>query len=271
MTVAVHGDALVVDLELFVGLEVVPDEHPLLAPDQRRSDLHRRQPVDVDVRDGVPREIDGDVGDVHETVQVGLAGRDDRFRLAVDQKIHDGKVVGGEIPHDAHIVLKQPEVDPCRVVVVDVPQHPLVHQLTDLPDRPREQECVIDHDRQISPRGQLDELLRLGRGGGERLLDEHVLAVLQSALGQREMRVDRRHDRHRVDLRRGHELRSVPGGRDLRIGLGHPRERPRAAVADGGHFTAVYAAQIPDDVRTPIAIADHTHSNHGFYPGGGSV
>src|SRR2546430_6139426 len=37
-----------------------------------------------------------------------------------------------EIPHDAHIVLEQPEVDPCRVVVVDVPQHALVHQLTDL-------------------------------------------------------------------------------------------------------------------------------------------
>ena len=46
-------DALVVHLDLLVGLEVVPDEHLVAAANQRRPDLDRRQPVDVDVRGDV--------------------------------------------------------------------------------------------------------------------------------------------------------------------------------------------------------------------------
>ena len=45
--------ALVVDLELFVGLEIVPDQHPLLAADQRGPHLHRREPVHIDMRDHI--------------------------------------------------------------------------------------------------------------------------------------------------------------------------------------------------------------------------
>src|SRR3954451_5327095 len=43
--------ALVVDLDLLVCLEVVPDQHLVATADQRGSHFHRRQPVDVDVRD----------------------------------------------------------------------------------------------------------------------------------------------------------------------------------------------------------------------------
>src|SRR5688572_7082242 len=47
--VVTAGDlhALVVHLDLLVGLEVVPHEHFLFAADQRGPDLDRRQPVDV--------------------------------------------------------------------------------------------------------------------------------------------------------------------------------------------------------------------------------
>ena len=47
-----EADALVVDLDLLAGLEVVVDDHLLAAADQHLPHLDRRQPVDVDVGDG---------------------------------------------------------------------------------------------------------------------------------------------------------------------------------------------------------------------------
>ena len=51
-------------------------------------------------------------------------------------------------------------------------------------------------------RRQLDELLGLRRRRRERLLDEHVLAVLERRLRQLEVRPDRRDDGDGVDVGR---------------------------------------------------------------------
>src|SRR5229473_5599961 len=112
-----HLDALVVDLDLFVRLQIVPDQHLLLPPDQGRPDFDRGQPVDIDVRNHVTGEIDGDEGDVHETVQVRFAGRNYGFGLRLDEKIHDGQIMRGEVPEDADVVLEEPQVDPRGIVV----------------------------------------------------------------------------------------------------------------------------------------------------------
>jgi len=118
--------------------------------------------------------------------------------------------------------------------------------------------------REVPPCGELDQLLRLRGAGRERLLDEDVFALFQGGLGQLEVRVDGRHDGDGVDLRRDHQLARVGRGCDVGIRLGHALERAGTPVADARDFAAVDAAQIPDDVRAPVAVADHTDSNHGL-------
>ena len=76
--------------------------------------------------DGVAREVDGEVRNVHEAIQVGLAGRDDGLGLRLDEKVHDRQIVRRQIPDHADVVLEEPQVDPCRVVVVEVAEDTLV-------------------------------------------------------------------------------------------------------------------------------------------------
>ena len=52
----------VIHPDLYVGVQIVPDQHLLLAADQGGPDFNRRQPVNVDVGDQVFREIEGHVG-----------------------------------------------------------------------------------------------------------------------------------------------------------------------------------------------------------------
>ena len=200
------GDTLVVDLDLFVGLEVIPHQHLVAAADQRVPHLDRRQPVDVEMRDHVAGEIDGDERHVGEVVQVAAAGRDHRIRFLDDQVIHDRQVVRGQVPQDADVVLKQPEVDARGIVVIERAESAVVDEVADLPDSSAEQERVVDHDLQVLPVRQLDQLLGLLRRRRERLLDEDVLAVFQRGLGQLEMRPHRGDDRHRVDVGRPQHL-----------------------------------------------------------------
>src|SRR4029450_12912634 len=97
------------------------------------------------------------------------------------------EVVRRKVPDDADIVLKEPEIDPRRIVIIEAAQYSVVDELADFSHRPGEEEGVVDHDLQILPLGQLDQLLGLLDGGGERLLDENVLTVLEGGLCQLEM------------------------------------------------------------------------------------
>ena len=54
---------------------------------------------------------------------------------------------------------------------------------------------------------QLDQFFCLLRRRRERLLDKHVLAVLERAFGQLEVRPDRGDDRDGIDVGRAEDLR----------------------------------------------------------------
>src|SRR5215472_18914355 len=114
----VDTHALVIDADLFIGNEVVPNQHLLLAANQRGPDLYGGKPVHVDVGDDVLWEIDGHERNVFDAVQVLLAGGDNGFRLLLDQVIHDREVVRRQVPNNAHVVLKQAQVDAQRIVVI---------------------------------------------------------------------------------------------------------------------------------------------------------
>ena len=84
---------------------------------------------------------------------------------------------------------------------VDVADDALGQQRADRVDRGAVDEGVARHQHQVLALGDHDELLRVGRGGGQRLLDEDVLAGLQRALDERVVGRRRRRDDDRVDTR----------------------------------------------------------------------
>ena len=189
----------------------------------------------------LPGKIHGDERHVGQLVEVIPARGDDRFRLLADEVVHDRQIVRRQIPHDAHVVLKQSEVDPRGIEVIQRAERAVVDQLANLPNRAAEQERVVHHDLQVLPARQLDELARLRRRRRERLLDEDVLAVFERRLRQLEVRPDRRDDRHGVDVRRLQNLVEVGGQMNAGIGFLRAFQRLGVPVADRDELASVRA------------------------------
>src|SRR5439155_13046811 len=118
---------------------------------------------------------------------------------------------------DVDVVLKEPEVHSRRVEIVEGAERTTVDELADLCDRTAEQERVIHHQLEILPFGELDELLRLLGGRGERLFEKDMLAVFERRLRQGEMRPDRSHDGDGVDIGRGQYVGEFGRQLDSRI------------------------------------------------------
>src|SRR5438874_8050335 len=258
-------DALVVYLDLFVGLEIVPHQHLFLAADQRRADLDGREPVDVDVGDRVAREVDGEIRNVHEAIQVGLAGRDDGFGLRLDEKVHDRQIVRRQIPDHADVVLEESQVDPCRIVVVEVAEDAVVQELAHLSHGAGEEKSVVHHDRELLPLAQLDQLLRLAGGAGEGFFDEDMLPIVQGGLGQLEVRRDGGHDGNRIDLGRGQQVGRVRRDGHARVRLRGALQGGRVQIADTRDLASLETPEIADDVRAPVAVADNSDADHGMW------
>ena len=113
------------------------------------------------MRDNIALKIDRDVRNVLVAIQVTGARCDDRFRLGLDQVFHDGKVVGGEVPNDVDIVLKQAKIYPCGVIIKEFPQFIIIDELADFLDRPSEEERVVHHEPEILFTRQFNQLLCL--------------------------------------------------------------------------------------------------------------
>src|SRR5262249_56981804 len=121
------------------------------------------------------REVQRDEGHIFEAIQVALSSCDDRLGPFVDQVIHDGKIVGGEIPYDIDVVLKEAEVDTGRVVVVQLAEGIFVQQFSDFAYRTSEQKSVVHHYLQVLLFSQFDQFLSLGSITGKWFLHENVL------------------------------------------------------------------------------------------------
>ena len=186
---------------------------------------------------------------------MGLAGGRDGDRALVDQVVHDREVVGGQVPDHVHVVLEEAQVDAHRVVVVELAEGPSSMSCLIFLTAPVKRKVWSTMIVEVLLRGELDQLLGLGGGGGEGLLDEDVLAVLQGLLGQFEVGRDRRDDRDGVDLRRFQDLlQSVVSDAVGQVILTRARD-VRVLVADG-HDAPLRDVEVPDDVRAPIPVAD---------------
>ncbi len=126
--------------------------------------------------DNIIGEIEGDVGDVfHFFVEMGFPRGHQGAGALFDQEIHDGKIVGGQVPNHIHIVLKQPQVDPHGIKIAQVPQRSVVNQLFYFTDRPGIEEGMVHHDPEPIFFRQVDQLLGMGALVSKRFFHQDVL------------------------------------------------------------------------------------------------
>ena len=88
-----------------------------------------------------------------------------------------------QIPDHINVMLKQPEINPGRIVVVEFAKSVFLQQLLDFAHSAGEQKRVVHHDLQVFPGGQVDQLFGLRRVAGKGLLNEDMFAVFQGGLG----------------------------------------------------------------------------------------
>jgi hypothetical protein len=161
-----------------------------------------------------------------------------------------------EIPQDVYVRLNQPEVDPDRVDELDIADPSSPDDLPELPHGRRIAVGVITHQGKVRLAGQRDQLARLGRGGGQRLLHKDVLACPEGRAHQLEVCGRWCGDRDRCDLLVVEHFL-----------VGRRRLHCRLVAEDGTGTLQVQVAQPlqaeswrgqrrPDEVRPPVPRAD---------------
>ena len=190
-------------------------------------------------------------------LDVGRSRGHHGLRLPAQHVEHDRQVVRRQVPDHVHVVLEQAQVDPHGVVVVDLAQRAVVDEMLHLADGPREQEGVVHHDPEVFPLGQVDELLGLGDGVGEGLLDKDVLAGLEGLFGQLEVGEDGRDDGHGVDVRGPDQLVGIFRGPHTPVVLLDLLQGVVPEIAHGHHGGPVHGAEVADNVRPPVAVTDN--------------
>src|SRR5579883_1512559 len=256
-----HLNAAIVDFQLFVRLEVVPDEHFLFAAQEGRAHFYGREPIHADVADEIVRIIDRQIGDIGVAVEVAFAGGDESLRLLADDVVHYREIVWREVPDHIHVVLKQAEIDPRGVVVVEVAESSLIDELTYALNSPGEEERVIHHDFQILAFRKFDKIFALLDRAGERLFDENVLSVLERGLGDLEVGPDGCDNSNRVYRIVGEHGAVVCGRRNGGMVPAEPLERTHTLVANADDSRRFLAEEIADDVRPPVAVT-HDADSH---------
>ena len=121
---------------------------------------------------------------------------------------------------------------------------------------------MIHHNLQILLLGKVDELFRLRHAARKWLFNEHVLAIEQGILRHVEVGPDRGNDRDCIHIRRSHKF--VVSGINRYPGIGglNPLPGRRTLVANPHHLATLQPAEVPNDVRSPIAVPNYTNFKH---------
>src|SRR5262245_5664177 len=127
--------------------------------------------------DDLVLEVDRDERHVLHPIDVSFTCCNDRLRTLGDQIVNDREIMGGQVPHNACIVLEQTQIDTSRIVVIEVAQRIVVDELSNLSNRTVKEKGVIHHNLQVFSLGKFDQLGSLGCLCREGFFDEYVFAV----------------------------------------------------------------------------------------------
>src|SRR5438105_1417106 len=254
------GDAMVVDLHLLRRMPVVVDGHPLVPDDGHRPELARREPRKVRMGDRARGEAHGEEDDVLDVrLHVAAAHALHPLRLLLEPVEDDRRVVGAEVPEDVEVELMEAEIDPLAIDVLDLSELAAIDDPLHGRDRGVVDERVPDHEHAPGPAGGRDDGFGVGDGPRERLLDEHVLAGGEGLLREGAVRRDRRHHADRVDGGIRQQLAVVRRRADRREPFVEGAEPLGVEVGDGHDVGAGCLAEVADEIRSPVARADHAH------------
>ncbi len=167
-----------------------------------------------------------------------------------------------EIPNHVAVMLKQAQVHPRRIVVVEIAECPIREQLLYFADCAGEQERVVHHDLEVLPLRQVDQFLGLRPVARERLLHEYMLAVFERGLGQFIVRPHRGDHRDGIHAGRFYQFAGVAIDRDSGMRRRYALAGCGSLIAYSDDLATFQGAQIAHDIRTPIAVPDDTKSKH---------
>src|SRR5580692_8979755 len=258
----VEGDALVVDLDLLTLIQVVIDDHLATGADQGAPQFHWSQPVGVDVRNLAAFEKQSQIRNVFCSAWDVTQARC-RYRAWTERQnvIHDREVVHREIPKYVHIVLKQAKVHAYGIVIVNFAQTAAIDQFANLAHGASVDKCVIDHEDEVAFLRYVHQMLYLAGIRCERLLDQHMLALLKGTQGQFVVSRDGSSDGYGVNRGILNQFTKVPSRLDAGITTAQKRKAIVAKIADAGDLSVFRFKAIPHKIWTPIAVSDDPDAN----------
>ena len=165
-----------------------------------------------------------------------------------------------EVPDDADVALVQAEVDPARGDEVDLAELTPVEELLDGPDRRAVEERVAAHQDAARLVGEGDQLVGHLRSTA-RAASRRRCACRRSRLGGRARQWVPTGVAIRTASTSGSSSTSVVLGGEGDVGVAAPEalEPVEVLVADPLHLHAAHLDQDPQEVRPPVAEADHRH------------
>ena len=180
-----------------------------------------------------------------------------------DEVVHDGEVMGGEVPDDVDIMLEESEVDADAVDEVEISELSLLKEFLHFPNGAAEEERVIDHEDAAGLFGGVDHGFGVGDVGSEWFFDEDMFSGGERGECEGGMCGDGCGDGDGVDFGISEEFvggiaaadRWIPG-KDFVESFG-------VAVADRDESGGGAVVEVPDEVGSPVTGADNSDAYHG--------
>ena len=209
------------------------------------------------MRDGSRRVGQIDEADVgHPREHAAAAERRYLPGKIAEPVAEDREVVRPEVPDDADVGLMQAQIHATRGNEVDLAELARVDEALDHRDRWAVEEGVAGHEDELVLLREPRELDYLLGGGGQRLLDEHVLSGFERGHREGVVARDRRGDRNGIEIAVPQELLIQCGAGDAGKAARDRLEGARPRIAHMRDVEHRRLCEVANEIRAPVPDPD---------------